>query len=71
METGELVVQLRTWAQVHPYGSMERRLFHHAADRLEAGGSRGEELGAGVVEGWLLGRGVKLLPWQKKKLGVE
>jgi DNA-binding LacI/PurR family transcriptional regulator len=40
-------------------------------DMLQAQGGRGAGFTAASVGDWLGGRGVKLLPWQRKKLGLD
>jgi len=65
MDVGEMVVRLRGRAKF--LDGWDKRLLHDAADALEA---EGGVLGGEVVAKWLEGEGVKLLPWQRAKLGL-
>ena len=60
----QLITDLRSRAKFH-YG-LDWKLLRHAADALE-----GQSVTPESIVAYLNERGIKLLPWQVKKLGVE
>ena len=68
----ELAEKLRLRSRIFEFRSLDRTLMTDAADRLldlteEGNGS----LDAEVVLRWLLDHNVKLLKWQRNRLGLE
>lgn len=70
-ERDELVGRLRRWGQRQPHGSMERVLFHAAADEIERmvgelERAKAPSLTREAIEDAI---GGKLMPWQRRALG--
>ena len=62
----ELVERIRMRLRMLDRGSIDRVLMEEAMNRLES-----IEMDAGVVSGWLQDRDVRLLPWQRDRLGID
>jgi plasmid maintenance system killer protein len=62
----ELAERMRLRLRMLDRGSIDRVLMEEAMNRLES-----IEMDAGVVSGWLLDRDVRLLPWQRDRLGID
>ncbi len=68
MSATHLAERLRSRARFLPYGELDRILMIEASDVLAT--SVGS-LDAEFVVAWLEDRNVKLLPWQRGRLGIE
>ena len=64
---GDVVEQLRGRMKFYHVGDPVRRDMQRACEAIEGG----SELTAASVGEWLEDRGVTLLPWQRKRLGLE
>ena len=62
----ELAERMRRRLRMLDRGSIDRVLMEEAMNRLEA-----IEMDAGVVSGWLQDHDVRLLPWQRDRLGID
>ena len=77
----DLAERLRSRSKFHPLGGVDRKLMIGAAELLEHPYTVAQaeydtavfrdNLEASVVEDWFSDRGVKLLPWQRTKIGLE
>tara|TARA_R100001244_G_C5065362_1_gene109942 strand:+ start:90 stop:335 length:246 start_codon:yes stop_codon:yes gene_type:complete len=65
----DVVEQLRGRMRFYHVGDPVRRDMGKACETIIAL-QDGTELTAVSVSDWLLGQGVKLLPWQRKRLGL-
>ena len=62
----ELAERMRMRHRMVDRGSIDRVLMEEAMNRLES-----IEMDAGVVSGWLQDHDVRLLPWQRDRLGID
>mgnify|MGYP005818111787 FL=1 len=68
----DVVTQLRGRMRFYHVGDPVRRDMGNACDVIDEllGVQSGETHTAASVGDWLEGQGVKLLPWQRKRLGL-
>ena len=62
----ELAERMRMRLRMLDRGSIDRVLMEEAMNRLES-----IEMDAGVGSGWLQDHDVRLLPWQRDRLGID
>ena len=62
----ELAERMRMRLRMLDRGSIDRVLMEEAMNRLES-----IEMDAVVVSGWLQDHDVRLLPWQRDRLGID
>tara|TARA_Y100000310_G_scaffold279624_1_gene298860 strand:- start:239 stop:457 length:219 start_codon:yes stop_codon:yes gene_type:complete len=67
MNFAAVVEQLRGRMKFYHVGDPVRRDMQRACEAIEDGG----ELTAASVGKWLENQGVTLLPWQRKRLGLD
>lgn len=68
----DVVAQLRGRMKFYHVGDPVRRDMGQACDVIEEllGSGSGEALTAASVGAWLDAEGIKLVPWQRKRLGL-